>query len=360
MRLCIMHNVVTPENNQRFEIAKQFATGEPIVRIEAYGNGRINETYLAAGRSGGRYVLQKLSRIFAPSVLFDIAEMTAAMKRAGFLTTELILTKDGKLGLEQKNPETGTIDVWRMLTFIPGRTIEAGIKDAEAREAMRLIGAFHHAFAEHPYEFRHVRDGFHDTPKIMRGLRETIDEYRGTRKHEALAALGEQILDAYNAMPHAWAYLPKRVIHGDPKLNNVRFDEHSTRAIALIDLDTMGRHSAVVDIADAARSWANTAPEDNADESRFDLNIFRTMMEGYSERAAFLTEEERQAIPNAIAQIALELAARFVTDAYRESYFTLDRTNYPDLFTQNSVKARAQFALSKDVLGKLGDIERLL
>lgn len=335
------------------EIARQFAFGEVMQSVEPFGRGRINDTFLVTTESGERYVLQRLNPIFAPSVLLDIDAMTRVMKERGFLTTLLIPTKDGELGILENG------QCWRMLTYIPGRTIEEGITKDEARSGMKLIGKFHQIFAEHDYVFRHVRDGFHDTQKIMRGLEETISKYAGTKKDAALAKVGCAILGEYDSRPHAWAHLPKRVIHGDPKLNNIRFADDGSRAIALLDLDTMGRHSVVIDIADAARSWCNRADEGDEGWARFDLDIFRAIMEGYTETANFLTEEEREAIPGAIAQIALELSARFLNDAYRESYFKLDRERYPDLFTQNSTKARAQFALCQNITRKLGDISSI-
>ncbi|MDO8520931.1 MAG: phosphotransferase [bacterium] len=334
-------------------IAKQFALGEAVQRVEPFGQGRINDTFLVKTESGERYVLQKVNPIFAPSVLLDIAALTSAMKEAGMITAELVPTKAGELGVIESN------ECWRMLTYVPGYTKEEGVTEKEAQSAMGLIGSFHQIFQTHDHEFRHVREGFHDTQKIMTGLEKTISEYRETEKSRALAELGAMILNEYNSREHAWAHLPKRVIHGDPKLNNVRFAESSHEAVALLDLDTLGRHSVVIDIADAARSWCNRADEGDAEHAKFDLDIFRAMMEGYTKKAVFLTQEEWTAIPAAIAQIALELSARFATDAYRESYFKLDRERYPDLFTQNLAKARAQFALYRDICKKLSDIADL-
>ena len=339
-----------PEIEKLQNIAEQFALHENASTIEPFGNGRINDTFLVTTKSGGRYVLQKLNPIFAPAVLNDIEAITHKMKESGLHTTELIQTKSGELGI--------ILDAacWRMLSFIPGRTVEEGVTEDEARSAMGLIGNFHHTFAQHEYQFRHIREGFHDTQKIMEGLGKTIEEFRGTKKGEVLVEVGGTILGEYDSREHAWAHLPKRIIHGDLKLNNIRFANDSSHAIAFLDLDTLGRHSVVIDIADAARSWCNRADEGDVKQARFDLDIFRAMMIGYTKTAGFLSKEERVAIPGATAQIALELSARFAVDAYRESYFKLDHKRYPDLFTQNFAKARAQFALYRDIERKLSDI----
>ncbi len=314
------------------------------------GKGHINDTFLVTTDEGKAYVLQRVNPIFAATVLEDIDVITREMKRAGFTTTELIPARTGELGSVVSG------ELWRVLTYIPGRTLEEGITENGARNAMGLLANFHRTFADHDYAFRHIREGFHDTPRIMATLEETARMYTGTKKGASLTGLSGDILSAYTKTPHAWAHLPKRVIHGDPKLNNIRFAEHSNEAIALLDLDTLGRHSVVVDIADAARSWCNRADEGDERGASFDLGIFHAMTEGYARHADFLSKEERRSIPGAILQIALELAARFATDAYRESYFKLDRTRYPDLFTQNLAKARAQFALYHDAKKKLPEI----
>jgi len=331
-------------------VANEFRLDGKAVDLEPLGKGHINDTFLVTTEGGGVYVLQRVNPIFAATVLEDIDVLTREMKRAGFTTTELVPTRTGELGSVISG------ELWRVLTYIRGQTLEEGITENRARNAMGFLAKFHHTFADHDYIFRHVREGFHDTPRIMATLEETTRMYTGTKKSAALADLSGDILAAYGKTPHAWAHLPKRIIHGDPKLNNIRFAEHSDEAVALLDLDTLGRHSVVVDIADAARSWCNRADEGDERGASFDLGTFRAMAEGYAEHADFLTAEERRSIPGAILQIALELGARFATDAYRESYFKLDRTRYPDLFTQNFAKARAQFALYRDVKKKLPDI----
>lgn len=350
-RLALYNDPMDKISTERLKnIARQFTLAAEVTNVNPFGRGHINDTFLITTKRGGHYVLQRLNPIFAPSVLEDIDAITRTMEERGILTTRLVRTKCGGLSVVEHDGH------WRMLSFIPGRTVEEGITKDEAKSAMELIGNFHQTFAEHDYAFRHVREGFHDTPSIMAGLENTLSTYRGTEKDATLREVGSAILEAYRSRGHAWEHLPRRIIHGDTKLNNVRFASGSPRAIALVDLDTLGRHSVVVDLADAARSWCNRADEGDSENAKFDLDIFRAMIEGYAKTANFLTEEERGAVPNAIAQIALELSARFLADAYHESYFKLDREHYPDLFTQNSTKARAQLALYRDIRAKISEI----
>ncbi len=50
--------------------------------------------------------------------------------------------------------------------------------------------------------------------------------------------------------------------------------------------------------------------------------------------------------------MTLELAARFVTDAFEESYFTLEPSRYASLYEQNREKAAAQLHLYADLAAK--------
>src|SRR3990172_195915 len=192
------------ETEQLTDIAEQFALDGTISTIEPFGSGRINDTYLVRTATGTRYVLQQLNPIFSPTVLDDIDAVTRTMKKRDFITTELIPAKTGELSV--------IIDgaCWRMLSYIEGRTIEEGVSKEEAKNAMELIGHFHHTFSDHDHQFHHVRDGFHDTPRIMGTLGNTVREYAGTSKDAALAMLARDIANAHEKHPHAWAHLPKR------------------------------------------------------------------------------------------------------------------------------------------------------
>ncbi|MEE9252059.1 MAG: phosphotransferase [Thermodesulfobacteriota bacterium] len=333
-------------------VAWMFDIGK-VVDISRYGGGRINETFLVQTLAGPgekkdehNYVLQKLHRIFSPLVLTDMDVITNRLEAAGLSTPKLVRTLTEELGI--------TLDgsCWRMLTYIPGMTCEKGITARMAKEAASLVGRFHNALYGLDYEFLHKIPGFHDTEAIMTGLDKTACAYRGTEKYSALFPLAERVLAEYQNMEKSLQKLPDRVIHGDLKLNNVRFDESGQEAVCLLDLDTLGRDKVVIDIGDAVRSWCGSSEdgEEGCKEegSRFDLGIFQSMMEGYIPEAAFLSGDEKAAISEGVATVTLELSARFITDAFEETYFTLDRERYPSLYEQNRAKATAQMQFYDD------------
>ena len=335
------------------KVAEQFAI-QAVIRVSPYGNGRIHKTFLVETTSGDCYILQKLHSIFSQSLLLDIDAATQRLARKGLLTPRIIKTLSGKLGW--KNGK----DLWRMLTYIPGITIEKTVDPQTAKSAGALVGTFHAALVDWKYKFKHALRGFHDTKAIMKKLEETTRRFKGKRKYNVLYPLAQKITHEYRGLKNSPSALPKRVIHGDLKISNARFGKMGKNAISLLDLDTLQRGALTIDIGDAARSWCNRGCEEDVGNSCFDLDIFEALMRGYLQTAQFLTKKEIEAIPDGIATIILELSARFVTDAFEEKYFTLDSDRFPSLYEQNKTKALAQIKLFDDFKNKRREVAMVI
>jgi len=74
----------------------------------------------------------------------------------------------------------------------------------------------------------------------------------------------------------------------------------------------------------------------------------------------FIGKREIEQIPSGISIIILELAARYIIDAFEESYFTLDENKYGSIFEQNSDKARLLLGLFDDFKGKRMAVEEII
>ncbi|MDP3772203.1 MAG: phosphotransferase [bacterium] len=326
----------------------------PIDRVlvmERYGHGIINDTYLVhvASPDGAieqRFIVQRLHTIFNSPVLEDMAAVTEHLAGKGITTPRLMRSRTGALGVMRDKR------CWRLMTYIPGISYDRVLQGAQLEDAAEFLGAFHNALQDIEYTFVHLIPGFHDTPRIMEKLRETVKHFQKSPHADVLIPLAERIRRDWVTVAATLRELPHRVIHGDLKINNVRFAEDGHRAAALLDLDTMGRNTILVDLGDAIRSWCNPADEDDYRGAYLDEKLFRHFIRGYTRTAGFLTREERESIPAGLEMIILELAARFVTDAFEEKYFKLDNARYPNLYEQNVTKARAQVALLDDVCRK--------
>lgn len=309
--------------------------------------GLINRTWFARSADGQRFVLQRLHPIFPAEVNDDIEAVTAHLARKGLLTPRLVRSKDGNSWY--RSADGG---IWRVLTYIDGVTRHAIGTPAQAREAGRVLAEFHRAVADLDYRFKNTRLGVHDTPRHLHALRTALKECANHRHIAEIAELAARVLEMAARLP-ALPMAADRIVHGDPKISNIMFERDSDRALCMIDLDTLARMPIALELGDALRSWCNPVAED-ARTAGFSLPLFTAAVEGYAAAAGgFLTPSEWGAIPNATFTISVELAARFCTDALRESYFGWDPHKYESASAHNQARTRNQLQVAENVLAAL-------
>ena len=161
------------------------------------------------------------------------------------------------------------------------------------------------------------------------------------RLYDQVAPMAEELAERWSRWDGP-RDLPERIIHGDLKISNVRFDGHE--AVALIDLDTFQRGQLDAELGDAMRSWCNRSGED-VTEARVDTEVFAAAMAGYASTAVHTTDDEWLGMAPGLERIATELAMRFAADALNESYFGFD----PAIGRgeHNLIRARGQLALAR-------------
>ena len=317
--------------------------------LERAQSGLINATWYARSRRGDARVLQRVNPIFPAEVNLDIAAVTDHLARKDLVTPRLVPTSDGALWLEHDG-------VWRVLTRVEGVCRDALESVPQARAAGRLIAEFHRAVSDLEHTFSSRRPGVHDTPRHLRTLREALAENRGHRHYDAVARLAERVLEAAAALTPLPSS-PERIVHGDPKISNLVFAPDLGRAICLIDLDTLSRMPVALELGDALRSWCNPATEDAA-SARFVRPFFDAAIAGYAEAAQGLLEAgEWSAIPRGTLTISIELAARFCTDALRESYFGWNAARYESASAHNQARVHGQLLLAAGIRAELAALE---
>jgi Ser/Thr protein kinase RdoA (MazF antagonist) len=314
------------------------------VRAAPIDGGLINHSWLVHADTGPVAVLQRLNtRVFSAAVHDDIEGLTAVLRDHGMQTPILLRTTADHNRLERDG------EVWRAMTLVGQRTIDRLDSPAQARSAGRLVARFHAALADVDWTFHHARAGVHDSERHMRVLREAVRDLSDHRLYADVAALAAPILAAWEEWRAAsLPALPRRIIHGDLKVSNLRFD--GDEAVALIDLDTLAWGTLDVELGDALRSWCGTAGEDTAN-AVFDLDLCHAALAGYAEGAGAWgpTPEESASFLTGTRRIALELSARFAADALRESYFGWDRARFPAAGEHNLLRAAGQWSLAQAV-----------
>lgn len=310
-------------------------------RLARLAGGLINQSLLVASRTGERYVLQKLHPVFAAEVNDNIEVVTRALAARGAVTPRVVPTRAGQTWLRQED------DLWRLLTFIDGHSVEALETPSQAREAGALLGRFHALLVDWPDELPHLRQPVHVPARHFDALQAALAEHAGHRLHGDVERLAEALFARAAALA-PWPLAPRRLVHGDPKISNLLFDADG-RGLCLVDLDTLARGPLVPELGDAFRSWCNPGPED-APAASFSLPLFEAAIEGYAGQArAFLAPEERAALVAGVETLYLELAARFAADALNEAYFGWSPARFSSRGAHNLARAHNQRRAAADL-----------
>lgn len=335
--------------------AAEFAEGT-VHRVEPLGRGLINDTYLASD-GARRFVLQRINgRVFPdpPAVMANLRALSDHARRgpvdpSGWRLPEIIPTRSG-----DDFYRDGQGGYWRSLSFIDGTcSLDRLADEPQAEQVGRALGRFHAvANGLDTDALLDTLPGFHIAPAYLAqfdavaarprsapdsaALREALD-FVATRR--AMAGVLE---DA-----KARGELKTRVIHGDPKLDNVLFDESGRRAVSLIDLDTVKPGLIHYDLGDCLRSCCNRRGEQAAEAPVFDLDVCRAILRGYAAEARdFLSAADWDYLYAAIRLLPFELGLRFLTDHLAgDVYFKVE---WPG---QNLARARVQFGLMASVEG---------
>jgi Ser/Thr protein kinase RdoA (MazF antagonist) len=307
--------------------------------IDRFGTGLINETF-AVERA---WVLQRVHPIFAPEIHHNILAVTEHLAACGLATPRLLHADDGRPWVD-----LGPRGVWRVMTRVPGVSFDAPRDASQIRAAAGLLARFHGALQTLEHTFVAMRAGVHDTSAHLRHLERMLEAHGADPLYDEVARLGQAIFARAESLPPL-TDLPARVVHGDPKLANVLFagseGEVAARAVAWIDLDTVGPMPLHLELGDAWRSWCNLAGEDDR-EARFDLDVFEASLAGYAEACTLdVRSDEREALVHGLEWITLELSARFAADALARSYFGWDRSRFASAGEHNLVRARGQWSL---------------
>ena len=221
-------------------------------------------------------------------------------------------------------------------------------------ECARAFGHFQYVLNEFPAE--HLEEtivNFHNTVDRYRQLREALQEDSEGRAAEVQPEL-EYLFSREDKACRLHKMrlsgdLPVRATHNDTKINNVLLDEHTRKAICVIDLDTVMPGLSAFDFGDAIRFGASTAAEDETDLRKvsLDLELFRAFTRGFLKACPSLTEKEREVLPLGSFTMTLECGMRFLTDYLKgDKYFSID---YPQ---HNLDRARAQLKLAQDMESK--------
>lgn len=338
-------------------ISEEFAFCGPVLTWEPFGNGHINRT-LRVRCTGGEYLVQRI----APEVFPDPDAVMGNLERvldhlAGKPSSHRLTLVPTRSGARWRRDAEGA--VWRAFPFLAGTvSCERVAEPAQAHAAGRAFAAFLADLADlsgPPLET--VIPRFHDTPWRLAELAaaaqddpcgravEAAEEIRGILEQEQLA----------RALPAAWP--AGSLAHHDAKIGNLLFAADGRTPACVVDLDTLMPGGPITDFADLVRTASCRAAEDAEPALMVpDADLLAALAAGWLEgRGSAADDAERAQMPLAGAVIALEQAARFLTDHLRgDTYYRISHSGH------NLIRARAQLALARALTARQGDIARLV
>ena len=353
------------------ELLTAYGFAPSSMKVTPIRQGRIHDSYLVEhiDAPGPPLVLQKMNH----HVFRDIPGLMKNME----LVSEHIAFKNRKAGKDPArngillveaeggksyvgNDESG---YWRMFWFIEDqKSYEIASNENTAFEGGKAIAHFQAMLTDLDQErITDTIPGFHNLDTRVSQLKEAVARAPAERLKKAGALIG--LAEKY-VVPVAKLYaasregdVPVRITHNDTKFNNILFSRED-KVTCLIDLDTVMKGYAWFDFADALRTCASLATEEETDMEKigFDIAIFRAFTKGYlSEAHRFLTNEEEALLHLAPMAFTYIQAIRFLTDYLDgDVYYTTGRKD------QNLTRTANQFTLLQSILRQQEEMKRIV
>lgn len=299
-----------------------------------------------------RYVLQHLN----DSVFVDIGALMANFVR---VTAHLAARAgDDRPAVRLRSAADGgpfALDAsgapWRALAHIDGVQIRRFAAPAQAAEGAAVAARLVADLADLTPPPAEVIPGFHDVPArldaLVRAQAADVCGRAGGCGAVVDAVLGHAAVAARVAEARSTGVLPERTVHNDAKVENLLFDATGEHGLCLVDLDTVGPGTVLFDVGDLVRSGAVAGPENGTpDATTVDHGMVATILHAYAGAGeGFLTSSEVDLLPMAGPLMALEAAARFLTDHLRgDVYFPIDGPGH------NLRRARTQVRILESLL----------
>lgn len=350
-----------------FDIRADFKEARP------YGNGHINDTYLARCDQAGlqtRYIVQRINH----HVFKDPERLMENVSRVTTHALETLLAENHPeahrrtltcIPTHDNKPYAKDADgnYWRIYPFIErARGYDELECNKQAYQAARAFGRFQNLAASMGGDRLHETiPDFHHTPRRLQALEDAIaaDPIGRVKEVQKEIDFARARADDCPRITDLIASgdIPERITHNDTKLNNVLLDEVTSAAICVIDLDTTMPGCALYDFGDLVRSSTPTTREDETELESIGIQLdrFEALVRGYFSAAHFLKSSEIENLAFSGKLLTLECGMRFLTDyILGDHYFKI---HHP---THNLDRCRSQFTFVKVIESHLQEMEDIV
>lgn len=300
-----------------------------VISMNQYGSGHIHDTYFLETKSETAFVAQRFNRdIFSDpyTVEHNYELLRKLLGNSEIFKLEYLKGKSGSIF---ENIEG---DLWRISPFIQETmTYDVCEDDSLAFNAASAFARFIKELSETPpHQFKEAIPNFLNPAVRYLQFKASLEQASDTLLKKA-----GHLIDAYTyhnptvELESLTAQLPKRVIHGDTKINNILFRKDD-EVVSIIDVDTTMPGYTMCDFGDLVRTTCNKTAEDDPDPKHAGLktSIYDQIFNAFKEQN-FLTPIELNSLPLGVHLMTWLTGIRFLTDYLnRNIYYKIHREDH--------------------------------
>lgn len=287
----------------------------PPAKIELLTGGLINQTFKVVGFNK-KIVIQRVNPMYSISSIARQQSLQDYLRVAGLSVPKLIRI----LRYEQ--------DLYRVFEFIEHDGLGYDKITPQIATCLGLaLANLHKVLMNFPERLTIPHREFHNTPSFMKKLAKVAASQ--PEKAALVQSEIDFILQEFEALI---AKVPVKIAitHGDPKIYNFLFKDN--RLVGIVDWDEVSFGNVYLEIGDALRNWSLK------NKTRFDSLVYKMALLAYTSKSPFHLNARIAA--NATKLITMELAARFLTDYFEESYFAWNSQKYTSAAEHNLKRAK--------------------
>ena len=315
-------------------------------KIKKFGSGLIHRTFFLQHPKGD-FILQKINhQVFKnPEIVMQNIQLVGDFlleEKYPKAILKILPTLDEKLLLQ-----TSENEFWRCFYFIKEtQYFSIASSEKQVYDTGKSFGEFLFYLKDFPIEKISASiPNFHNPAFRFEQLESAILENPVDRVKEAIKEINfikesQGIIEVWNKLK-----FPTRIVHADPKINNLLFDKDEN-VMAVIDWDTIMPGNILFDFGDLIRTMACTENEEYINFSNVKINVvfYKNLKRGFLEMTnEWLTDLEKEHLELGVEMIIYEQAIRFLTDYLRGDVYY--KTSYSN---QNLNRAKNQLALLND------------
>jgi len=347
----------------------QFQLEDKITAVEPFGNGHINDTFLAINSEGkAKYILQRINHHIFTNVDMlsnNIRIVTSHIRKKLIISGETEVDRKVLTFLPAKTGKFYHFDgdnYWRVCLYIPDSRTYEEVNPEFSYEAGKAFGRFQSMLSDLPEgTLGETIPNFHNMEFRLKQFKEAVDTNVAGRLGET-RKLADALLErsetyCIQEQLYREGKLKKRINHCDTKVNNILFDQKG-KVLCVIDLDTVMPGFVLSDIGDFIRTACNTGAEDDEhlDHIHVNMEIFKAYTRGYMETAKdFLSHLEIQMLPYGGRLLTYMQTVRFFTDYLAgDTYYKIHSPKH------NWQRSLAQFKFLRELEAKASEMDEFM